>query len=124
MPPNKRDRDRSSLLGGNIPQKSVYEVDAEIYGAIEKVDVGRQVAEPISIMSIFPDPAQPRRAIPSNVRAGWNGSPALVGEMFSQWWGMVNVEAGVDVDLRAWVMEESKAADEETTTDDEAQSNV
>jgi hypothetical protein len=124
MPINKRDRDRSSLLGGNIPQKSVYEVDAEIYGAIEKVDVGRQVAEPISIMSISPDPIQPRRAIPSNVRARWNGSPALVGEMFSEWWGLANTESGTQIDLRAWILEESTAADDETTPDEDAQSNI
>jgi hypothetical protein len=124
MPINKRNIDRSGLLGAPVPQKTVYEVDAEIYGAIEKVDIGRQVAEPISIMTIFPDPTQPRRAIPSSVRAGWNGSPALVGEMFSEWWREAHVEMGVEFDLRAWVTEESTSNDDETTPDETAETNI
>ncbi len=52
----------------------------------------------IDIFEISPDPAQPRRAIPSLVRGDWSGEPAGLGDVFSRWIQAYAVETGTDFD--------------------------
>jgi hypothetical protein len=48
-------------------------------------DTGKQVANPLSIFNIQPDPIQPRRAIPHHVREKWDGNPHNIEKVFSDW---------------------------------------
>lgn len=71
---------------------SVVEADQIIYGAVNAPDSGRQVAKPVDIFEIVPDPAQPRRAIPSAARAGWDGTAASVPEMLGRWVSLADLD--------------------------------
>jgi ParB-like nuclease family protein len=66
--------------------------DAAIFGSIEAVDAGRQVAKPVSIFEIYPDPVQPRRAVPSIVREKWDGTPETVADMLAYWYELASLE--------------------------------
>ncbi len=87
--------------------------DAMLYGEIAKVDEGRQIAKPINIFDIMPDPTQPRRAIPSTVRAQWDGNPHSMGNLFNIWLDMAQEEKHSALDIAAWL--EGVAEDEETS---------
>ncbi len=71
---------------------SLFDVDAAIYGEISAIDAERQIAEPINITDIYPDVAQPRRAIPSAVRQYWDGQPESTGVLFDTWTRIANRE--------------------------------
>lgn len=48
----------------------------------------------IDIFSILPDPTQPRRAIPSIVRAEWDGNPSMMQRVFRDWVALSENERG------------------------------
>jgi hypothetical protein len=73
---------------------SLNEVDSALYGAIRGKESERQVAKPLPIALIWPDPRQPRRVIPKAVRRLWDGAPAGVPAMLTQWFAMVEEERG------------------------------
>ena len=75
---------------------SLQEADAAIYGqgAIAVPDSGKQVAKPLPIVDIFPDPAQPRRVVPSQARAVWNGEPAGIVDVLKSWMYLAQEERG------------------------------
>ena len=52
-------------------------------GAIDELRA-RQVKH-VPIFEIYPDPGQPRRAVPSEIRAHWNGQPEGVPGMMDAW---------------------------------------
>ncbi|RMG89323.1 MAG: hypothetical protein D6712_01895 [Chloroflexi bacterium] len=79
----------------NAADFSLFEADAAIFGDFERVDAGRQVAEPISIYDITPDPTQPRRAIPTIVRHYWDGDPQHMSALFEAWLHFANKERDV-----------------------------
>ncbi len=81
-------------------------LDDAVHGLAPKLDTGRIVAKPISIFEIYPDPMQPRRAIPSSVRAGWNGDPAGVERVLAVWHSAVSDERGTWFDLREHLLAE------------------
>lgn len=85
--------------------------DAELFGVIEKVDANRQAAVPVSIMDIQPDPAQPRRTLPSVIRQEWSGQPADLGDLFLRWQQRVEDERGTPFDLGAYLDAESDIRD-------------
>ncbi len=84
---------------------SPQSVDADTYGDPQRERRGlkssRQVAKPIDIASIYPDPAQPRRALPSEVRATWDSDPAHLASAFDGWLTAIEAESGRRYDLPA-----------------------
>ncbi|MEO8611667.1 MAG: ParB N-terminal domain-containing protein [Chloroflexota bacterium] len=73
---------------------SPAETDAAIYSLGLPDDTRKQIARPVSIFEISPDPVQPRRAVPSPVREFWNGRPDAVADMLNHWHTMVSEERG------------------------------
>ncbi len=78
--------------------------DSAIFGNIAEVDAGRQVAKPISIVDIYPDPLQPRRAIPSPVRAYWDGRPSTTPALFNSWYNLAVEERGEDFKIEPYLL--------------------
>jgi hypothetical protein len=62
-------------------------------------DAARIVAKPVSIYDINPDPRQPRRAIPSEIRQAWDGTASGVRAMFNHWVDLVGGDAFPLLDL-------------------------
>ncbi len=81
-------------------------LDDAVHGIAPKLDTGRIVAKPISIFEIYPDPMQPRRAIPSSVRERWDGNPSGVKKVLSAWLSAVSEERGEWFDLREHLLAE------------------
>jgi hypothetical protein len=94
---NRRNRDRTTHFkkDGNAPHDSILKADAQTYG-FTGIDGGFEGIEPISIFSIRPDPTQPRRAIPSSVRALWNGevTPDAMNRLLKDWEALAQQERG------------------------------
>jgi hypothetical protein len=78
--------------------------DSAIFGSIAEVDSGRQVAKPISIFDIYPDPLQPRRAIPSPVRGYWDGRPSTTGALFNSWYHLAVEERREDFKIEPYLV--------------------
>jgi ParB/Sulfiredoxin domain len=76
---------------------SPLEIDEQLFGSLQKTDAHRQMASPVNINEIFPDAAQPRRAMPHKVRklVQWQGEMDRLGEVFDVWVDLVNQERGV-----------------------------
>lgn len=95
-----RDKNVFDLLNqeDEEPSLSALEIDERLFGSLQKTDTHRQLASPVSIMEIFPDPTQPRRALPHKVRkqAQWQGDMSRIGELFDVWVDLVNRERGVE----------------------------
>lgn len=71
---------------------SLTDIDSNLFSKIQEVDDSKQIARPYDIFDIVPDPAQPRRAVPSLVRGDWSGNPEQCGELFQVWLEFVNRE--------------------------------
>jgi hypothetical protein len=72
----------------------------EIYGGSPDIpDSGRVVARPTAIHLIWADVKQPRRAIPINIRLHWDGNPANVRELLTDWQRVADKEAGAALDV-------------------------
>jgi len=78
--------------------------DSAIFGNIAEVDAGRQVAKPISIFDIYPDPLQPRRAIPSPVREYWDGRPSTTPALFNSWYNLAVKERGSEFKIEPYLL--------------------
>lgn len=89
---------------------SATAIDAELFGAIQKSDTHRQSAAPVSIFEIFPDPAQPRRTVPSIVRKHWSGEPQTISEMFAIWIEQVADERGISFPIAEYLASASDVA--------------
>jgi hypothetical protein len=73
----------------DVPRDSLAQTDNEIFGGQSSTGQ-RQVAKPISIFDIHPDPVQPRRAIPSVVLNSWNyGDPHV---LYAYWLNFAEME--------------------------------
>lgn len=88
---------------------SPQETDSAIFGDIAKADAGRQIAQPINIKNIYPDPAQPRRAIPTEVRFLWTGEPDALPDIFDAWLRLVSEKRQSNFDLVAYIMADEDA---------------
>jgi ParB-like chromosome segregation protein Spo0J len=99
-------------FGDNTPSNpqnnSLLELDAELYGKIAAVDAQVERLKAIDIFTIEPDPQQPRRAMPSAVRAHWNGDPRTIGDLFAVWWQLVQDERGKEFSLPAYLVEQDE----------------
>ncbi len=76
---------------------SIQQADAATYGLpveLAKADQLRKVAEAVDIFSIQPDPTQPRRALPSGIRAKWDNTPEDLARVFDEWINTVYHERG------------------------------
>src|SRR5512145_2631813 len=85
--------------------------EAAIFGTGQPpaLDTGRKVARPISIYDIYPSPTQPRRTMPSYIRAAWAGDPATIPNLFTVWEATAGTEhpQGYDFIRAAWAGEEA-----------------
>jgi hypothetical protein len=95
----------NSAFGDNNGTYTLEETDAAIFGSIDAVDAGRQVAKPVSIFDIYPDLRQPRRAIPSVIRDKWDGSPESIADMLHFWTELITQERDGEVfDIAPYLM--------------------
>lgn len=76
-------------------------------------------ARPVAIDQIHPDPAQPRRAIPSAIRHYWDGNPQNVPYLLTMWVREVEVERGRPFDAASYLA--GTATDRVPLVFDEAQ---
>ncbi len=97
MSKRKQRREQGASWTDDDPQRgthSLQDITAQGYGLNIAPTQQRIVARPISIFEIHPDPAQPRRTIPTRIREAWNGNPATVKEVLMIWWGEIQRERG------------------------------
>lgn len=89
------ERDLINPFGGDNP--SVDEVDEALYGKVNIPASGRKVATPIPVLNIVPDPIQPRRAIPLQIRGDWDGQPNqdALDDMLIRWQAHASKVLGV-----------------------------
>jgi hypothetical protein len=88
----------------NTPAElSVHDVDQQLFGKLQNVDAGKQVARPVSIFEITPDPKQPRRAMPSLLREHWDGDAKSLPQLFHFWLEAIQQErpSGLPFELSA-----------------------
>lgn len=78
---------------------SLEAADAALYGSVGVRESGRVVIKPVDIMDIWPDLAQPRRAIPLAVRGQWHGNPLHVIEVLDTWQRMAESAGGSSLDI-------------------------
>lgn len=90
-------------FGGEPGGGSWIETDSQIFGDLAAIDAQTERIKKIDIFEIFPDPAQPRRAVPSVIRKDWDGTPHGIAEMFRVWWGAIQDERGAPFDLGAYL---------------------
>lgn len=108
MPKRDQLRDTDPLSSPVPTDSSIRDFDAALYGQrFDKVDNARQIAKPIIISDIQPDPTQPRRALPSAIRQNWNGDPTQLQDVFAAWLEAVENERGSAFDLNARLLAES-----------------
>lgn len=90
----QRRRGGPSALGGlgddHDDGLSAGEVADSIFGSSKTSKSIR--AKPTDITKIQPDPLQPRRAVPSELRAVWKGDPTRVQDMFDEWISRIEAE--------------------------------
>lgn len=109
-------RDFTSAFESDNSISAGISLDDAVHGLAPKLDTGRIVARPISIFDIYPDPTQPRRAVPSSVRQGWNGDPAGVERVLAAWHSAVEAESGRPFDLDAYLGMRAEGEDEDDHT--------
>ena len=92
-------------------------VDADTYGETPRerrsLKASRQVVRAVDIHAIYPDFAQPRRALPSQVRAHWNGDPAQLGGIFGLWLETIQREGGPQYDVQALITGSGERSNED-----------
>ena len=82
---------------------SFSEVDKALFGGqLSQIDTGREQIKPVPIQDVYPDPAQPRRVMPSMVRKYWSGTQS-VGDMLERWYALVLDESGRNFDLGTYL---------------------
>ncbi len=96
-------RDFTSAFENDNSISTGISLDDAVHGLAPKLDTGRIVARPISIFEIYPDPMQPRRAIPSSVRQGWDGNPGDVPAILDRWMNAATKESNGQFNLGAYL---------------------
>lgn len=70
------------FAGGLSPESA----DEQLYGKVEiGKNAGKTRIRPIEILKIQPDPLQPRRAIPSQIRGNWQPNPNEIAQFLEHW---------------------------------------
>lgn len=91
-------RKRSS----NNPFENVESQPAEGYADMfARIQDDRVDVQPLPLKSIWADPTQPRRQVPSRVRAavGWDGDPKKARTTVGEWQNMAYAESGINLDF-------------------------
>lgn len=117
-------RDFTSAFENDNSISTGISLDEAVHGLAPKLDTGRIVARPISIFEIYPDPMQPRRAIPSSVRKGWTGDPRDVEGVLWTWVSAVKEESKGEFDLDSYLLAENDVAENEGKSEKEAEQNI
>ncbi len=90
----------ASDAGNNVP--SPQEVDESGYGAVNiGASARREKIKNVDIFSIYPDPMQPRRAIPTVVRNQCRTGLDDMGKLFECWAAVANI------DVEFWLTDDS-----------------
>jgi hypothetical protein len=110
-------RDFTTAFDNDNSISAGLSLDDAVHGLAPKLDTGRIVAKPISIFEIYPDPMQPRRAIPSAVREGWDGNPAGVERVLAAWHSAVENERGQTFDVDAYLDPNFSGEDDEAISE-------
>jgi hypothetical protein len=112
----KRRQGRENAFGDNnsvypMEEATLEGADSSIFGKIAEIDEGRQIAKPISIFDIYPDPVQPRRAIPSPVRQNWDGRTDTLADILNYWNTLVIEERGgsLEFNLEPYLVAQDEA---------------
>jgi hypothetical protein len=73
---------------------TMQEADSDLYrtSKFDQLDAQKITATLVSIFQIYPDVTQPRRAMPSLVRAHWDGNAESIGNLLDWWAQIVNEE--------------------------------
>ncbi|MBZ0305684.1 MAG: ParB N-terminal domain-containing protein, partial [Anaerolineae bacterium] len=100
-------------FGNEIPAESgglsFEDVDESLFGGkLAQLDSGRDVIKPVPIHDIYPDPSQPRRALPSAIRRYWSGTDSM-GTLLAQWYELVVHERGQELDLGIYLRTDEEA---------------
>jgi len=92
--------------GLSTPKVTLSEAADTIFGEIDKIESIRQVANPLDIFQIYPDPNQPRRTIPNSVRqkSNWDESPEGIQILFQTWQTMVEEERRSPFDIQSHLL--------------------
>lgn len=88
------------------PSSAMVEHAEDLFDEARRKEEKRHLVRPLDIRRIVPDPRQPRRAIPYNIRANWDGSVDQLSDIFDEWRLMVELERKAPLNLRAYVMAE------------------
>jgi hypothetical protein len=78
---------------------TMRQADQALFGELAHVDNARKDIKPVRINEITPDLSQPRRALPSEVRAQWSGKPDDLAGLFNTWLELIAHESGRAFDL-------------------------
>jgi hypothetical protein len=109
--------------GAVSPSTNVREIDAGIFGGsgytLDLPEVEHLNASGMSISTIFPHPAQPRRVLPTRIRQLWNGKNDTLGDVFDAWVEEIDkarAEKGNPnpFDVQAYLNQESQDTDLES----------
>lgn len=85
--------------------------DAAIFGELRDRGASQMVARSTPVVQIWPDPKQPRRAIPAVIRGDWVFHPDEVGEVLNHWIVMAGEEAGEPLDVVSLVVRGGEGLD-------------
>jgi hypothetical protein len=83
---------------------------ARTFGKVDLPDAGRQVAKPIALSQIVPDPAQPRRAIPLSVR---RAAREYQMPEWEAWYRLAEHLSGHEINLLALLQGHDEPAEED-----------
>jgi len=96
-------RDERKANPFDLPTADIDEVADGIFGKSDPspLNTGVMRARPIEIMTIRPDRAQPRRAIPMVVQLEWDGRPEAIPELLRHWYEASVHQYGKHFDVEA-----------------------
>jgi hypothetical protein len=109
----RREQGASWLEEDSQPTTSLEEATIAGFGLDIPPAGQRIVVQPVSIFKIEPDLAQPRRAVPSTVRANWDGTADDVPSLLNAWVEAIEAERGTLLDLTEYLDREYAEGDEE-----------
>lgn len=98
----------TNLFSNGQPDVDIQEADEQIFGNGLQAKSSYVRARQIDLMTIRPDLAQPRRAIPLSVRGGWNGDPREIETLLRLW--RMRAESEFSFDVQGMITESSSTA--------------
>ncbi len=105
-------QERNPLTDDLRPTPAMSDYAEDVFDEARKREEKRQYVRPLNISTIFPDPAQPRRTLPSDVRRRWNGRAETLPEAFDLWLQLAEAERRGAIDLRGYVMAERDSTED------------